>query len=88
MDLSVLNLRRARGAENDVASLREYAKNLEAELSDYKAGLKGVAAVRDTALKELARLDPKHFLLVKENRSKIYDAAYSQEKASTNPFLE
>jgi hypothetical protein len=80
MDLSVLNLRRARGAENDVASLQKFLHALEAELENYKASLNGVAAVRDTALKELARLDPNHFLLMKENRSKIYDEAFYQKK--------
>lgn len=80
MDLSVLNLRRARGAENDVASLQQVVHSLKTELDNYKASLNGVAAVRDTALKELARLDPNHFLLTKENRSKIYDEAYYQKK--------
>jgi hypothetical protein len=80
VDNSVLNLRRARNAESDVTSLREYAQALEVELDNYKAGLNGVAAVRDAALKELAKVDPKHFLLAKENRSKIYNAAYNKTK--------
>jgi hypothetical protein len=76
MSMEFMNLRRAHDAENATALWVEHAKKLEAELNNYKAGLSGVAAVRDAALKELALLNPKHFLLVKENRSKIYDAAY------------
>lgn len=82
MSMEFMNLRRAHDAENAIELWVEHAKRLEAELNNYKAGLSGVAAVRDEALKELARLDPKHFLLIKENRSKIYDAAYD---GSTQP---
>jgi hypothetical protein len=79
MSIEFMNLRRAHQAENANASWQEYARKLEDELNNYKASLNGVIAVRDEALKELARMDPKHFLLVKENRSKIYDSGYESK---------
>jgi hypothetical protein len=49
---------------------RAYAKSIEANLA-------GMEARKDTAIKELARLDPKNYLLIQQNRQKIFDAAYN-----------
>jgi len=72
------DLGRAISAENALDDWVEYANRLRAELNQAKASVEGVKAVRDQAIKELAKLDPKHFFLVKEKRNEIYDLTYEE----------
>ncbi|CAE6697158.1 hypothetical protein [Paraburkholderia domus] len=69
-------LGRAEGAEKSANSWMKYARELEQELVNAKAGLEAIRALKDAALSELARLDPTHPLMVQENRQKIADKAY------------
>lgn len=72
------DLGRAIGAENALSSWKIYAKQLEDALAVTKAAAEGVKAVRDQAVKELAKIDPKHFFLNKENRNEVYEMAYEE----------
>ncbi|MCY0853213.1 hypothetical protein [Cupriavidus sp. D39] len=60
-----------------------YARQLEGLLLEAKANLIGARAVRDVALTELGKLDPQNYLLVKENRVRIGQAAYNEEMHSS-----
>lgn len=56
-----------------------YARQLEDLLREAQANLCGARAVRDAALAEVGRLDPKNRLMSKENRIRIGQAAYEAE---------
>lgn len=57
-------------------SWKNYARQLEQELVNAKAGLEAMKALKDVAISELAKLDPNHPLMVQENRQRIADKAY------------
>jgi len=63
-------------ARNSAVEWKNYAKKLEAELRGSQANLAGMEALKDAALKDLARADPSSYLLVQQNRQRIFDAAY------------
>jgi len=65
-------------ARNDAVEWQNYARKLEQQLLTVQADKAGMVAVKDAALKELARVDPHNYLLVQENRKRIWDAAYTQ----------
>lgn len=56
-----------------------YARELEGLLQEAQANLCGARAVRDAALAEIGRLDPKNRLMTTENRVRIGQAAYEAE---------
>lgn len=53
-----------------------YAHRLEQLLLEANAREKAVNAVKDAALAELARVDPRNYLLVQKNRQALGNAAY------------
>ncbi|SOZ17262.1 conserved hypothetical protein [Cupriavidus taiwanensis] len=53
-----------------------YAHRLEQQLREANAREKAVSAVKDAALAELARVDPRNYLLVQKNRQALGNAAY------------
>ncbi|QGZ55109.1 hypothetical protein [Paraburkholderia acidiphila] len=57
-------------------SWQNYARQLEQQLVNAKAGLEAMTTLKNVALTELAKLDPNHYLTVQENRQKIIDTAY------------
>jgi len=57
-------------------SWKNYARQLEQELVNAKANLEAMRALKDAAIGELAKLDPKHDLTIQENRQKIINKAY------------
>ena len=84
MDMLFLGQARqnARIADENALAANEwaaYARQLEGLLQEAKANLNGARAVRDAALAELSKLNPQSYLLVKENRVRIGQAAYNEE---------
>ena len=63
-------------ARNNAVEWQNYARRLEADLLACQANKAGVTAVKDAALSELARLDPRNHLLVQKNRQRIFDVAF------------
>jgi hypothetical protein len=66
----------ARQEKQNAADWQAYGRKLEQELAATRANLAGNKAVKNAALQELARIDPKNFLTVRQNRQSIYDAAF------------
>jgi hypothetical protein len=58
-------------------SWQNYARQLEQELLNAKAGLEAMRTLKDVAISELAKLDPNHCLIVKENQQNIVHKAYT-----------
>ncbi len=61
-----------RGAER----WKAYAKNLENQLRISQANTAGMETLKDAAMKELMRLDPSNYLMIKQNRQRVFDSAY------------
>lgn len=68
---------RARAAERSAQDWKAYAENLERQLRISQANTAGLEAVKDAAIKELAKLDPRSYLLVQQNRQRVFDAAFN-----------
>lgn len=77
--LESLNLTLARAQGRRADDWAAYARELEAQLREAEANLRGVRAVRDAALAELSKVDPKNYMLVQANRQAIGQAAYEEE---------
>jgi predicted AAA+ superfamily ATPase len=75
MDAIFLGQARAQARRAD--DWADYARDLEARLAHAEASLKAVTTVKDVALAELAKLDPRNYLLVQKNRQAIADAAFN-----------
>jgi hypothetical protein len=60
-------------------SWQNYARELEQQLANAQAGLNAMRALKDVAISELGKVDPANYLMVKENRQKILDAAYEKK---------
>lgn len=72
-------LGRAFAAERSATEWVAYAQMLERELKIAKAENHGFAAVRDAAIGELRKLDPRNYLLVQENRKNIFERAKAEQ---------
>src|SRR5260363_1883 len=70
MGAAVISMNNARARKN-ANEWMAYAQRLERDIRVHKANRTGQKAIKDAALKELARLDPKNYLLIQENRSRI-----------------
>ena len=68
----------ARQAQQNAADWQAYAQKVERALQGTQANYEGMAALKDALLKELARVDPKNYLLVQANRQRVFDAAYDK----------
>lgn len=75
MDAMVLG--RALAAERSAWQWKAYAENLEQQLRISQANKAGTKAVKDAAIQELARVDPRNYLLVQQNRQQIFDRAFN-----------
>lgn len=73
--VQAVSLGRALNAERNLADWQAYAMRLERELKMAKADNFGYAAIKDAAIQQLAKLDPKNYLLIQQNRQKIFDDA-------------
>jgi len=69
-----LAIRNARAAD----SWQEYAHELERKLATAQAGLEAMRTLKDVAIQELSKVDPKNYLLNQANRQRIIDEAYSK----------
>ena len=75
-------LGRAFAAERTAADWKAYAKKLEQQLLAAKANLAGNKALKDAALRELAKVDPANYLMVQQNRQRVYDEDFDAFIAS------
>jgi len=66
-------LGRAFAAERNAAEWKAYARKLEQQLLAAEANLAGNKALKDAALRELAKIDPANYLMVQQNRQRVYD---------------
>jgi len=67
---------RAVAAHCSAEQWKTYAAKLEEALRISQANVAGMQAVKDSAMKELARVDPRNYLLEQANRQHIFDAAF------------
>lgn len=79
MDAAII-LGRARAAESGANEWKAIAKKLVCDNRIHKANTAGMEALKDAAMKELARLDPNNYLMTQRNRQQIFDAAYTPVK--------
>ncbi|MEX3843180.1 hypothetical protein [Paraburkholderia sp. BR10882] len=75
-------LGRAFAAERNAADWMTYARKLEQQLLAAQANLAGNKALKDAALRELARADPTNYLMAQLNRQRIYDKDFDAVIAS------
>ena len=68
----------ARQAQQNAADWRAYAAQVERNFRGAQASYEGMAALKEALLKELARVDPKNYLLVQANRQRVFDAAFDK----------
>lgn len=74
VDGATLGLAMRNGHEAE--SWKNYARQLEQQLVDAKAGLAAMRTLKDVAICELAKLDPNHALIQRENQQNIVHKAY------------
>ncbi|SEI14414.1 hypothetical protein [Paraburkholderia hospita] len=67
---------RAQAATRSAEQWKAYAENLERQLRISQANAAGMEALKDAAIKELARVDPRSYLLVQQNRQRIFDSGF------------
>ncbi|WP_248324051.1 MULTISPECIES: hypothetical protein [unclassified Caballeronia] len=70
-------LARATNAEDTVRKWA-YAESLERDLLAVKANLEGMEALKDAAMKQLAKANPNDYLMTQANRQAVFDAAYDK----------
>ncbi|HGO6128542.1 hypothetical protein ACN8ZM_41105 (plasmid) [Burkholderia aenigmatica] len=68
---------RAQAAHRSAEQWKAYAENLERQLRISQANAAGMEALKDAAIKEIARVDPRSYLLVQQNRQRIFDAGFN-----------
>jgi hypothetical protein len=73
--MDAYTLTRARQSEDVARQWKAYADELERKLAVCAANLAGMEAMKDAAVTELSRVDPKNYLMVQQNRQRIFDAA-------------
>jgi hypothetical protein len=73
--MDAYTLTRARQSEDVARQWKAYADELERKLAVCAANLAGMEAMKDAAMVELSRVDPKNYLMVQQNRQRIFDAA-------------
>lgn len=78
VDAYALGMARANGRAAD--SWQAYARELEQKLVNAQAGLQAMQTLKDAAIKELGKVDPKNYLMVQANRQKIIDDAYGKKR--------
>lgn len=72
---------RAQAAQRSAEQWKAYAQDLERQLLAVQANLAGNKAVKDAALRELAKVDPSNYLMVQQNRQRIYDKDFDAVSA-------
>ncbi|MFP3586210.1 hypothetical protein SCB29_21475 [Paraburkholderia sp. SIMBA_055] len=75
-------LGRAFAAERTAADWKAYARKLEQQLLAVEANLAGNKALKDAALRELAKVDPANYLMAQQNRQRVYDKDFDAFIAS------
>lgn len=66
----------AQASASNAQEWQRYAKQLEARLREADAGLVAMTALKDVAIAELTKVDPRSYLTVQKNRQAIIDTAY------------
>jgi len=69
----------ARIAQANAANANDwarYAQQLEDRLRESEAALAAMRKLKDVAIAELTKVDPRHYLTVQQNRQAIVDVAY------------
>lgn len=74
--MDAYTLARATSAEDTARKWKAFAENLQRELQAVSANLAGMEALKDAAMTQLAKVDSNNYLLVQQNRQRIFDAAY------------
>src|SRR5260364_77221 len=74
MDAAAISMNNARERKN-ADEWMAYAQKLERDVRVCEGNAEGQRAIKDAALKELARLEPNNYLLIQENRTRIFDDA-------------
>lgn len=69
-------LGRAAKAEQNALEWKAFAQELQRQLRGAQANLAGMEALKDAALAQLAKCDPRNGLMVQQNRQRIFDEAY------------
>jgi hypothetical protein len=72
--MDAYTLQRARNAEGVAHEWKAYAEQLERKLATYAANYAGMEALKNAAMTELAKVDPKNYLMVQQNRQRVFDA--------------
>lgn len=69
-------LGRAFAAERSAADWKAYARKLEQQLLIAQANLAGHKALKEIAIRELAKIDSAHFLTDQQNRQRLFDEQF------------
>lgn len=70
-------LGRAFAAERNARDWKAYAMELERQLRTSEANTAGMEALKDAAMRELAKVDPANYLHIQQNRQRIFDAGFN-----------
>lgn len=73
--MDAYTLQRARNSEDVARQWKAYAEELEQKMAMLSANYVGMEALKNAAVSELARVDPKNYLNVQQNRQRILEAA-------------
>lgn len=69
-------LGRAFTAERSAADWKTYARKLEQQLLIAQANLAGHKALKEIAIRELAKIDSAHFLADQQNRQRLFNEQF------------
>lgn len=69
-------LGRAFAAERSAADWKTYARKLEQQLLIAQANLAGHKALKEIAIRELAKIDSAHFLTDQQNRQQLFNEQF------------
>ncbi|MHA6828475.1 hypothetical protein ACQUJV_19930 [Ralstonia pseudosolanacearum] len=70
-------LGRAFVAERNARDWKAYAMELERKLRTSEANTAGMEALKNAAMRELAKVDPANYLHIQQNRQRIFDAGFN-----------
>lgn len=73
--MDAYTLTRARQSEDVARQWKAYAEDLQSKLATLSANYAGMEALKNAAVTELARVDPRNYLTVQQNRQRILEAA-------------
>lgn len=80
MAYATRNARAAQENQQSAESWKAYARELESKLATSNANLEAMRTLKDVAIRELGKVDPKNYLMNQANRQKIVNDAYYGKK--------